>query len=187
MWVGMLGHVRGDFMTQPMVKSGVAASAGIVLAAALSLTAFGSGGRKNDLAPAPATVRDMGTCAGRACAPGALASPAYCDGSLRCVLAEAGLGQACASHTDCQAPLVCPWATHVCSTPAKVGQPCHSNPGGRSECASGAGCNGIRCVVRKPEGQACMTDEECRSGDCQGGRCSRGGELSMLPAGFATE
>lgn len=110
---------------------------------------------------------------GEACGPGTggCQDPAFCDDSQHCALGQAALGHVCARHAECKAPLVCPWARHVCSEPAKVGQSCHTNPDGRSECQAGFGCNGTRCAVQKPDGQPCTTDEECKTGSCQRGGC----------------
>jgi hypothetical protein len=112
---------------------------------------------------------------GDACGPGTggCQDPAFCDDSLHCALGHAALGSACARHVECKAPLVCPWAKRVCSEPAKIGQSCHTNPGGRSECQAGAGCNGIRCVAQKTDGTACLSDEECKAGNCQKGACGQ--------------
>jgi len=110
---------------------------------------------------------------GDVCGPGTggCQDPAFCDDSLRCVLGQAALGSACARHVECKAPLICPWAKHVCSEPARIGQSCHTNPGGRSECQAGTGCNGTRCVAQKPDGASCLADEECTAGLCQKSGC----------------
>jgi hypothetical protein len=112
---------------------------------------------------------------GEACGPASAVceEPAFCDHSQHCALGQAGLGQVCERHAECKAPLICPWAKHVCSSPGKTGQSCHTNPGGRSECEAGLGCDGIRCVARKPDGQACLADEECKTGACLQGGCAR--------------
>jgi hypothetical protein len=117
---------------------------------------------------------------GESCGPATAGceDPTFCDESLRCVLGQAERGQACAAHAECKAPLVCPWGKHVCSIPAKIGQSCHTNPGGRSECEPGAGCNGTRCVAQKADGQDCTTDEECRAGLCEKTGCARGPSLA---------
>jgi hypothetical protein len=93
---------------------------------------------------------------GESCGPatGGCEDPAFCDDSSHCAFGQAGLGQTCGSHAECKAPFTCPWAKHVCSTPAKIGQSCHTNPGGRSECEAGSGCNGIRCVAQASTGLA---------------------------------
>jgi hypothetical protein len=126
---------------------------------------------------------------GEPCGPatGGCDDPAFCDDSLHCALGQAALGKACESHAECKAPLVCPWAKHVCSAPAKIGQSCNTNLGGRSECEPGSGCNGMRCVAQKADGQSCVADEECKAGVCQGNGCGRGAEPSFAerrgPAG----
>lgn len=171
------------------------------MAAALSLTAFGSAGKATDLARTKEPRVSL-TCGGsgegclasgaargerrvvkvgEACGPGAgrCQDPAFCDESLHCAVGEAERGQVCARHAECKAPFVCPWARHVCSSPGKIGQSCHTNPGGRSECETGAGCNGTKCVAQKADGQSCLADEECLSGDCQGGRCDKGAEAGL--------
>jgi hypothetical protein len=182
-------------MTRLLAKTTGLALAGLAMAAAASLTAFGSAGRSTELVAVAQTgdngggrgdVRVSGSGAlrgndrrvvkvGEDCGPatGRCQDPAFCDDSRHCAVGDAGLGKACARHAECKAPLVCPWARHVCSEPAKIGQSCHTNPGGRSECESGAGCNGTRCVAQKPDGESCLADEECKSGACQGSACAK--------------
>ena len=196
-------------MTRLLAKSIVLALAGLLVAAVLSLTAFGSAGKNVGTQPSPPRTKPVdagGDCTGssdvcvrgarctaslpdgkkfvclpvaklgEACGPatGGCEDPAFCDDTLHCVLGRAGLGRTCALHAECKAPLVCPWARRVCSTPAKIGQSCHTNPGGRSECEAGSGCNGTRCVTQKADGQSCFADEECKAGFCQRGGCGRG-------------
>lgn len=202
-------------MTRLLAKIAVLALAGLGLAAALSLTAFGSAGWRADPQHGQAALQSSDDCAsdGDACAPGSRCrpaqaglrrlvclpiakvgedcgpatggceDPAFCDDSLHCALGEAALGHVCARHAECKAPLVCPWAKHVCSTPARIGQSCHTNPGGRSECGPGSGCNGTRCVTPKPDGQSCMADEECKAGVCQKGGCGKGTAPSFAARG----
>jgi hypothetical protein len=184
-------------MTRLLAKTTGLALAGLAMAAAASLTAFGSAGRSTELGQTAAAqtgdngagrgdIRLSGGGAfrgndrriakvGEDCGPatGRCEDPAFCDDSRHCAVGDAGLGKACARHAECQTPLVCPWATHVCSAPAKIGQSCHTNPGGRSECAAGAGCNGTKCVAHKPDGASCLADEECKSGACQGSACAK--------------
>jgi hypothetical protein len=173
-------------MTRLLAKTTGLALAGLAMAAAASLTAFGSAGRSTELGQtAAAQTGDNGrgearplrrvAKVGEDCGP-AIArcqDPAFCDDSRHCAVGDAGLGKACARHAECRSPLVCPWAKHVCSTPAKIGQSCHTNPGGRSECEAGAGCNGTNCVAHKPDGASCLADEECKSGACQGSACAK--------------
>jgi hypothetical protein len=105
---------------------------------------------------------------------GGCEDPAYCDNTEHCVVGQFDLGQSCWQHAECKAPYVCPFGRHVCSTPAKIGESCNANPGGRSECATGAGCNGSKCVAQKADGQDCAFDEECSSGLCGTNGCGRG-------------
>ncbi len=180
-------------MTRLLAKTTGLALAGLALAAAASLTAFGSAHRSSERGPSTplAQAADTGSPApgasgasrgggrvaqvGEDCGVtnGRCQDPAFCDDSRHCALGEAGLGKVCSNHAECKAPLVCPWNKHVCSPPAKIGQSCHTNPGGRSECEAGAGCNGTKCVAQKPAGASCLSDEECKSGACQGGTCSK--------------
>jgi hypothetical protein len=179
-------------MTRLLAKTTGLALAGLAMAAAASLTAFGSAGRSTELgqaadigraeprAPGNGTLRGNErrmAKVGEDCGPatGRCQDPAFCDESRHCAVGDAGLGKACARHAECKTPLVCPWAKHVCSAPAKLGQSCHTNPGGRSECEGGAGCNGMKCVAQKPEGASCLADEECKSGVCQGSACASTG------------
>lgn len=185
-------------MTRLLAKTTGLALAGLAMAAAASLTAFGSAGRSMEVGPNTVIqTADNGAGRGDSRAPGSGAGrgndrrvakvgedcgaavgrcqdPAFCDDSRHCAVGDAGLGKVCSHHAECQAPLVCPWAKHVCSAPAKVGQACHTNPGGRSECEAGAGCNGMRCVARKLDGASCLADEECKSGACQAAICAKG-------------
>jgi hypothetical protein len=101
--------------------------------------------------------------------------PAYCDSSQHCVVGQGELGQACAQDAECKSPYICPWGKNVCTVPARVGSPCHTNAHGRSECAAGAGCDGSRCITQKADGQACLFDEECLTGLCGINGCGRGG------------
>lgn len=113
---------------------------------------------------------------GEACGAGTggCQDPAYCDGTTHCALGQAELGQSCGQHAECKSPYVCPFGKHVCSRPAKIGEACDTNPGGRSECEAGAGCNGNKCVAQKSDGQDCAFDEECTSGLCGPNGCGRG-------------
>ncbi len=206
-------------MTRPLAKHAFVACGGVLVAAALSLTAHGSAGRSRaDLPPRTDFSSAGGDCSpgndlcvgGTRCRPAhdggrrfvclpvaklgescgsataGCEDPAFCDESLRCVIGQTDLGQACASHAECKSPMVCPWAKHVCSAPATIGQSCHTNPGGRSECRPGAGCNGTRCVAKKSDGQTCSTDEECKAGLCQKDGCGRGPGASLAErASFA--
>jgi hypothetical protein len=202
-------------MTRLLAKTTVIALGGLAIAAALSLTAFGSAGRNSDAQPGQRQVRELHagddcTSNGDACTPGTrcsptqpgssrlvclpiarlgegcgpatggCADPAFCDDSLHCVIGNAGLGHVCGHHAECKSPLICPWSKHVCSTPAKIGQSCHTNPDGRSECEPGSGCNGTRCVAQKPDGHSCFADEECRAGICEKTGCGH-----ILPPSFA--
>lgn len=173
-------------MTKLLAKTTGLALAGLAMAAAASLTAFGSAARPTELGQvASAPASDSGRAEIRAprrvakvgedCGPAVARcqDPAFCDDTRHCAVGDAGLGKACARHAECKAPLVCPWAKHVCSAPAKIGQSCHTNPGGRSECEGGAGCNGTRCVAQKTDGESCLADEECKSGACQGNACAK--------------
>ena len=105
---------------------------------------------------------------------GGCEDPAFCDSTEHCVLGTADLGQSCWQHAECKAPYVCPFGKYVCSTPAKIGETCSTNPGGRSECLAGAGCDGNKCVAQKADGQDCAFDEECSSGVCDTNGCGRG-------------
>jgi hypothetical protein len=120
--------------------------------------------------------------AGEPCGPttSGCEDPTFCDSTQHCVVGTADLGQSCAQHAECKAPYVCPWGKHVCSTPAKIGDTCDTNPGGRSECAAGAGCDGSKCVAQKSDGQDCMFDEECTSGLCGPNGCGRGSGASNV-------
>lgn len=207
-------------MTRFLAKLTVIALAGVAIAAALSLTAFGSAGRKADARPGqPRELHAGDDCTGNgegctqgtrcmptqpgsgrliclpmgklgeACGPATAGceDPAFCDDSLHCALGDAGLGHVCGRHAECKAPLICPWGKHVCSTPAKIGQSCHTNPGGRSECEPGSGCNGTRCVAQKPDGHSCLADEECKAGICEKGGCGHGVSPSFADRGTATD
>ena len=114
--------------------------------------------------------------AGESCSSGTggCEDPAYCDSTQHCVVGQLDLGQSCSQHAECKTPYVCPFGMQVCSVPAKIGETCHTNPGGRSECVVGAGCNGNKCVAQKADGQDCFSDEECSSGLCGTNGCGRG-------------
>jgi hypothetical protein len=105
---------------------------------------------------------------------GGCEDPTYCDVTQHCVVGQKDLGQSCSEHAECKAPYVCPWDKHVCSEPAAIGGSCDTNPSGRSECATGAGCDGAKCVAKKADGQDCLFDEECTSGVCGTNGCGRG-------------
>ena len=184
-------------MTRLLAKTTGLALAGLAMAAAASLTAFGSAGRSTELGQTTAAqVADNGPGRGDTRASGAgtfrnserrvakvgedcgaatgrCQDPAFCDDTRHCAVGDAGFGKVCSHHAECKAPFVCPWAKHVCSTPAKIGQSCHTNSGGRSECQAGAGCNGTRCVAQRSDGESCLADEECKSEACQGGACGK--------------
>jgi hypothetical protein len=194
-------------MSKLAANTTIIAVAGATVVVALSLSALGSAGAKSDM-PGPSDPRAVEDCTcapgmpckpvesdrrhfrclplakvGESCGPASAVcdEPAFCDDTGHCALGQAGLGQACAGNAECKTPLVCPWAKHLCSAPGKMGQSCHTNPGGRSECAAGLGCDGIRCVTKKLDGQACVADEECKAGACQPSGCGQAG----LPS-FAT-
>jgi hypothetical protein len=114
--------------------------------------------------------------AGEACGAdtGGCADPAYCDSTQHCVVGQADLGRSCSQHAECKAPNICPFGKQVCSAPAKIGETCDTNPGGRSECVAGAGCDGSKCVAQKADGQDCTFDEECTSMLCGTNGCGRG-------------
>jgi len=183
-------------MTRFLAKTTAVTLGGLAIAAALSLTAFGSAGRRADEQPEP-SGRDARKAhasplhaakVGEACGPatGGCDDPAFCDESLHCVIGDAGLGQVCGRHAECRAPFICPWGRHVCSTPAKIGQSCHTNPGGRSECEAGSGCNGTRCVAQESDGHSCLADEECKAGICTKGGCGHGVQPSFAARGTST-
>jgi hypothetical protein len=104
--------------------------------------------------------------------------PAYCDSTQHCVVGQAELGQACSQHAECRSPYICPWGKNACTLPGRIGAPCHTNARGRSECATGGGCNGSHCIAWKADGQACLFDEECATGLCGINGCGRTGEVT---------
>jgi hypothetical protein len=116
--------------------------------------------------------------AGEACtsAPGC-EDPYYCDAGGHCAMASAKVGDTCDSfqQTSCVAPYFCPFSG-TCTAPAPIGGACdHAAEEGRSQCATGAGCDVFAkmCVAQKPDGADCFHDEECAAGICFFGVCGR--------------
>jgi hypothetical protein len=122
---------------------------------------------------------------GEDCGPstGGCQDPAFCDSTQHCSVGQANLGETCTEHAQCKAPFICPWGRRLCTAPAKIGEACDTNSNGRSYCEAGAGCNGSKCVAKKPDGAACMFDEECRTGLCGVNGCGRGaGPRDAIPS-----
>jgi len=105
---------------------------------------------------------------------GGCQDPAFCDSTGHCNVGQAELGETCTEHAQCKAPYICPWGRRLCTAPAKIGEACDTNSDGRSECEAGAGCDGSKCVAKKPDGQDCVFDEECQTGLCGVNGCGRG-------------
>jgi hypothetical protein len=117
---------------------------------------------------------------------GGCQDPAFCDSTQHCRVGQADLGETCSEHAQCKAPYICPWGRRLCTAPAKIGEACDTNSAGRSECEAGAGCDGNKCVAKKPDGQDCMFDEECQTALCGVNGCGRGAGPSdvILSCGF---
>jgi hypothetical protein len=113
---------------------------------------------------------------GEECGPttGGCQDPAFCDDTQHCRVGQADLGETCTEHAQCKAPYICPWGRRLCAAPAKIGEACDTNSGGRSGCVAGAGCDGSKCVAQKSDGQDCVFDEECQTGLCGVNGCGRG-------------
>jgi hypothetical protein len=102
-----------------------------------------------------------------------------CVAGARCVqgvcAATSDQGGPCGSGADCRSLLSC--TGNMCQ-PSFVGVGVMCSLNGAPTCIPGAYCPftmpGMQasCVAQKANGQVCMGDRECLSGDCAGGMCT---------------
>ncbi len=118
----------------------------------------------------------LGKPEGKPCVTGQCDTGLRCDEeSGRCAVGR-GAGEACEAFVgDCAVGLFCSSSAFgevgTCEPRRNVGEDCPASFD--SACAGVAGCISGTCENRALLGQACSTDEECFSGSCIDGECSR--------------
>lgn len=92
---------------------------------------------------------------------------------------EASEGDPCVSDTtdewiDCPSPLICDLKANLCSAPAKLGDPCLTDPQYGDTCEIGAVCDRAdthECIRPTTVGRACSKVDDCEALACESEVC----------------